>query len=256
MINIKFNSSSHAVIDGPELDIIREHFSVKNDAVHFQRRYGRFVPPRTYVITNQGKVEIGLIEEIIKFCLQKQIKFELQKEIKEILYPSLSKKHTTPYDLKLKLRDYQQEIIEKCINAGRGTVVLATAGGKTLTMASLLEFYYKNYSKNFKCLIIVPDLGLVNQTNGDFKEYGTSFTTSKWTGKNELDLSSNVVVANLGILQSSKQSIDWIKHIDLLIIYEVHKLRRGNKVNKILSKVKTNNRFGFTGTLPPDNIDK
>ena len=256
MINIKFHSNSQAVIEGPESDIIREHFSVKNEAAHFQRRMGRFVPSRTYVITNQGKVEIGLIEEITNFCIQKQIEFELQKEIKQIIYPSLSKKYTTQYALKLKLREYQQEIIDKCINNGRGTVVLATAGGKTLTMASLIEYYYQNFSKNFKCLIIVPDLGLVNQTLGDFKEYETSFTTSKWTGKDELNLSTNVIVANLGILQSAKQDINWIEHIDILIVDEVHKLRRGNKVNKILSKIKTANRFGFTGTLPPDNLDK
>ena len=140
MIKIEFNTTSHAIIDGPELNIIREHFSVKNEAVHFQRRFGRFVPPRTYVISNQGKVEIGLIEEIIKFCMQKQIEFEIQKEIKEILYPSLSKNHTTSYDLNLKLREYQQDIVEKCITNGRGTVVLATAGEAKDTLTSLDNF--------------------------------------------------------------------------------------------------------------------
>ena len=256
MIHIKYYSCTQVVLEGPELNIIREHFSVKNETAHFQRRMGRFVPSRTYVITNNGKVDIGLLEEIIEFCMQKSIAVMQSEDIKNILYPSLSKTYTYPYELKLKLREYQQEIIDKCITKGRGTVVLATAGGKTLTMAGLLEFYYKNFSRNFKCLIIVPDLGLVNQTKGDFKDYKTSFTTSKWTGKDELNLSSNVIVANLGILQSSKQDISWIEHIDLLIIDEVHKLRRGNKVNKIISKVKTNNRFGFTGTLPPDNLDK
>jgi len=250
MIHIKYHSNSQVVLEGPELNIIREHFSVKNEAAHFQRRMGRFVPSRTYVITNNGKVDVGLLEEIIEFCMQKSIAVMQSDEIKKLLYPSLSRTYTYPYELKLKLREYQQEIIDKCITNGRGTVVLATAGGKTLTMAGLLEFYYKNYSRNFKCLIIVPDLGLVNQTKGDFKDYKTSFTTSKWTGKDELNLSSNVIVANLGILQSSKQDISWIEHVDLLIIDEVHKLRRGNKVNKILSKVTTNNRFGFTGTLP------
>ena len=256
MIHIKYHSSSQCILEGPELNIIREHFSVKNEAAHFQRRMGRFVPPRTYVISNNGKVDIGLLEEIIEFCMQKQIAVSRPEDIKNILYPSLERTYTYPYELKLKLREYQQEIVDKCITNGRGTVVLATAGGKTLTMAGLLEFYYNNYSKNFKCLIIVPDLGLVNQTKGDFKDYKTSFTTSKWTGKDELNLTTNVVVANLGILQSSKQDISWIEHIDLLIVDEVHKLRRGNKVNKILTKTKTNNRFGFTGTLPPDNLDK
>jgi len=256
MITIEYSSITHAIIDGPEVNVIREYFSVKNEAVHFQRRFGRFVPPRTYVITNQGKVEIGLLEELITFCESKDILFKLESKIKEILYPSLTKTSVIPYDLKLKLREYQQDIVDACISHGRGTVILATAGGKTLAMASLLEFYFKNYSKNFRCLIIVPDLGLANQTKNDFKEYNTSFTTSKWTGKDTLDLSTNVIVSNLGILQSDKQDISWIEHIDVLIVDEVHKVRRGNKVNKLFKTVKTSNRFGFTGTLPPDNLDK
>ena len=256
MIKISLHSSnSQAILDGPELNIIREHFSVKNEAAHFQRRMGRYVPARTYVITNQGRVDIGLIYEVYKFCLNKNIVCNIDDDVTKILKPSLQKNTINEYNLQLSFRDYQQQIIDKCIKAGRGTVVLATAGGKTLTMAGLLEYYYQNFSKNFKCLIVVPDLGLVNQTKGDFEDYKTTFSTSKWTGKNELNLSTNVIVANLGILQSSKQDISWIEHIDLLIIDEVHKLRRGNKVNKILTKVKTNNRFGFTGTLPPDNLD-
>jgi len=99
-------------------------------------------------------------------------------------------------------------------------------------------------------------IGLASQTKNDFKEYNTSFTTSKWTGKDTLDLSTNVIVSNLGILQSNKQDISWIEHIDILIVDEVHKVRRGNKVNKLFKTIKTSNRFGFTGTLPPDNLDK
>ena len=71
MINITLRSNSQAMLEGPELDIIREHFSVKNEAAHFQRRFGRYVPQRTYVITNQGKVDIGLLIEIAKFCKSK-----------------------------------------------------------------------------------------------------------------------------------------------------------------------------------------
>tara|TARA_R110002051_G_scaffold324493_1_gene422025 strand:+ start:838 stop:2274 length:1437 start_codon:yes stop_codon:yes gene_type:complete len=256
MINITLNSNSQAVIEGPELDIIREHFSVKNEAAHFQRRFGRFVPPRTYVITKQGKTDIGLLVEITKFCKTKDIKIDFSKEIKNALIPTLRKDNIIDYNLSLEYRQYQQDIINKCIDRGRGTVILATAGGKTLTMAGLLEFYYKNYSKNFKGLVIVPDLGLVNQTMSDFKQYNVSFSTTTYTGKNKLNLSNNVIIANLGILQSSKQDISWIKHIDFLIVDEVHKVRKGNKINNILKKIDTSHRFGFTGTLPAELLDK
>ena len=256
MIDITLNSNSQAILEGPELDIIREHFSVKNEAAHFQRRFGRFVPSRTYVITQQGKFDIGLLVEITKFCKTKDIEINLSKEIKTVLIPTLRKDNIIDYNLKLEYREYQQDIINKCIDRGRGTIVLATAGGKTLTMAGLLEFYYNNYSKNFRGLVIVPDLGLANQTISDFEEYGVSFSTTKYTGKNELNLSRNVIIANLGILQSSKQDLSWIQHIDFLIVDEVHKLRRGNKINNILKKIDTSHRFGFTGTLPPDLLDK
>jgi superfamily II DNA or RNA helicase len=256
MINITLNSNSQAVLEGPELDIIREHFSVKNEAAHFQRRFGRFVPQRTYVITQQGKTDIGLLIEITKFCKTKDIKIDFSKEIKNALIPTLRKDNIIDYNLSLEYRQYQQDIINKCIDRGRGTVVLATAGGKTLTMAGLLEFYYKNYSKNFKGLVIVPDLGLVNQTMSDFKQYNVSFSTTIYTGKNKLNLSNNVIIANLGILQSSKQDISWIKHIDFLIVDEVHKVRKGNKINNILKKIDTSHRFGFTGTLPSELLDK
>ena len=256
MINIKLHSTTQATLDGPELDIIREHFSVKNEAAHFQRRFGRYVPQRTYAITNQGKADIGLLVEITNFCKTKNIEFNIDDDVKNKLIPTLLKDNITDYNLTLQFRDYQQEIINKCISHGRGTIVLATAGGKTLTMAGLLEFFYKNYSKNFKGLVIVPDLGLVNQTISDFEQYNVSFSTTKYTGKDQLNLSRNVIIANLGILQSSKQDISWIKHIDFLIVDEVHKVRKGNKINNILKKIDTVHRFGFTGTLPSELLDK
>ena len=117
MININYHSNSQAIIDGPELDIIREHFSVKNEAAHFQRRMGRFVPARTYVITNQGKIDIGLIFEVIKFCTEKKIVYNLKEKVSSVLLPSLRKHKINNYNLALTLRNYQQEIINKCIDA-------------------------------------------------------------------------------------------------------------------------------------------
>ena len=72
------------------------------------------------------------------------------KDIKNSLIPTLRKDNIIDFDLNLKFRDYQQDIITKCINQGRGTIILATAGGKTLTMAGLLEFYYQNYCKKIE----------------------------------------------------------------------------------------------------------
>jgi superfamily II DNA or RNA helicase len=41
-----------------------------------------------------------------------------------------------------------------------------------------------------------------------------------------------------------------------LLVSNCHGLRKGNEINKIFKLIKTNNRFGFTGTMPPSMIDQ
>jgi superfamily II DNA or RNA helicase len=257
------------IISGDLFDEIREHFSVKNEAAHFMRRRGRFMPARTYAITPTGRFEPCLFTEIKKFITSRQYVGEVEfcKGIFDQIVPARHGWHqqldfkNEIYPLKLDLRDYQEEIVKRCLFNGRGTIILATAGGKTLTSASLIskiyQLYMSSYNKqNFKCLFIVPDRGLASQTYQDFIDYGVPFSVSKWTGDDDLDLMSNVIVSNLGILQSKNSNLDWLEDIDLLIVDEVHKIRKGNKVNDILKKIKTPYRFGFTGTLPEESLDQ
>lgn len=248
-------SGKSGVMSGDYFDEIREHFSVANEAAKFSRYRNRFAPSRRYAITPGGKFDIGMFQEIKKYILSSQlpVKLVMSESFKSKLFPSIRVKDKQ--QLNLKLRDYQSDIVDICLRVGRGVTVLATAGGKTLTMASLLQNIW-SVNKTFKCLLIVPNLSLVSQTHGDFKEYGVKFLFSKWTGSDSLNLSSNVIIANTSILQSSKSDVSWISHIDTLIIDEVHGLRKSNKINKIIKAVQTDNRFGFTGTLPEEMIDQ
>ncbi|NBW56626.1 DEAD/DEAH box helicase [bacterium] len=263
-------NGKNGVLSGDHFNDIREHFSVKNDGARFARMRGRFIPSRTYAITPGGRVDPCMFYEITKFLLQNnychQDQIRASKSFLENILPAQVTYHKNPvytkepYDnLSLKLRDYQKAVVTKCLESGRGVVVLATAGGKTLIMASLLSnfFHMKN---NFKCLLVVPDLGLVEQTAKDFFEYGVPFSMRKWTGSNPIEPGKqnnfNVTVANLGILQSENSDLEWINDIDLIIFDEVHKARRGNKINNILKNIKTNIRFGFTGTMPEEKLDQ
>jgi superfamily II DNA or RNA helicase len=257
------------IISGDLFDEIREHFSVKSEAAHFMRSRGRFMPTRTYAITPTGRFEPCLFVEIKKFITSQQYvgEIEYNKNIFEQVVPARHGWHqqldfkNEIYPLKLNLRDYQEDIVKECLFKGRGTIILATAGGKTLTSASLISKVYQLYispynKQDFKCLFIVPDRGLASQTYQDFIDYSVPFSVSKWTGDDDLDLTSNVIVSNLGILQSKNSNLDWLEDIDLLIVDECHRLRKGNKVNDILKKIKTPHRFGFTGTMPEENLDQ
>ena len=261
-MNFDIDKQGQAIIQGELFDQIREHFSVENEAAKFQKRYGSgFIQRRNYAITPTGRCDPGLITEVVKYLTASSYtsKITYSDNLVRVIRPSKNwniNYTTEPYELNLSLRDYQNHIVKRCLTLGRGTVVLATAGGKTLTMASLISRISTFTTTTFKGLIIVPDRGLVEQTFNDFTEYGVPFTFSKWTGDNNLDISTDIVIANLGILQSSKSDLSWINYIDLLVVDEVHKIRKGNKVNKILKKIKTPHKFGFTGTMPEDKLDQ
>ena len=244
------------IVSSDNFDDIREHFSVENPAAKFSKYMRSFIPSRRYVITPTGRFNPGLHSLIASYA-------ELMYSNSEVIYTEEFTKNVSPVlksgmsipDLKIPLRDYQRDIVASCLSSGRGTVILATAGGKTLTIATLIESLYIS-NKQIKGILIVPDRGLVEQTYNDFAEYGVSFTFSKWTGENQLNVGTNIVICNLGILQSTKSDIDWMSHVDVCIIDEVHKLRVGNKVNDLFKTIHTQNLYGFTGTMPEDLIDQ
>ena len=262
MLTFDYNTSNRKLLvkteDSSLFDKIREHFSVENEGARFARYRGRFAARRKYAITGTGACELGLYWDIRQYLIKEQVKVDvnitekLQKVLDVGRDIELYKKFT------LELREYQEDVIKKALKIGRGTCVLGTGAGKTLTTAALIENYFQSCpdKDTFKCIVLVPDLGLVSQTYEEFNDVGTTFKMTKWTGKTKPDLTSNVIICNIGIVQSQFDNNDWMKYIDLLIVDECHKIKATNKVSKIVSKIKTHNKYGFTGTLPENNLDK
>lgn len=266
MIQFDFSKSNRKLIIKCEniniFENIREYFSVENkNAAFMQKRLrSRFVkiPSRKYVITPTGLCDLGLYWEIRRYLIENQITSEITLSDKLRQALKVGSDIDVYTDFALELRDYQKEVITKSLKNGWGTCVLGTGAGKTLTTAALIENYFRK-SKNkdlFKCIMVVPDLGLVQQTYDEFLNCGISFKTTKWTGNNKPDLTSNVIICNIQILQSRFDDNEWVKYVDLLVVDECHKIKPSNKISKIINSIKTHNRYGFTGTLPLDNIEK
>ena len=240
---------------------VREHFSYPYEGHSFMKRRNKFIPSRKYVITPTGQCDMGMFWEINKYLHECNVVVPSSSITKE-LTEYLSRQYDFKYYNNLKanentLRDYQEDAVKTALRMGRGICLMGTGAGKTITTASLIEnFYLNSVSKNaFKCLVLVPDLGLVTQTYNDFLSYGVSFKPTMWTGKHDPDLTSNVFVVNLAILQRRFEEIEWLKHIDLLIVDECHK-GKADVTGKIISKITTPHKYGFTGTLPDKNGDK
>lgn len=52
-----------------------------------------------------------------------------------------------------------------------------------------------------------------------------------------------------------KALLNQLEVIDLLLVDEVHGLRKDNAISKTISQINTRHKFGFTGTLPPGLMD-
>lgn len=240
---------------------IREFFSVEDKQQVFKRRYAVGYRPSTrkYVITPQGRFEPRFLCEILRYVESLRLSGNAvnlqitQKFNERTSIPPLNDKL---FALNRQLRDYQEEAVIECLKKRSGVVVLPTSAGKTLVIATLCRSIQEQISHK-KALILVPDIQLVQQTYGDFLDYGIHESEiTKWTGNNTPDFSKNIIIANSQILLSKKQDLDILNSIEILIIDEVHKCKQGNSIVKLLKKIPAMYRFGFTGTLPVDQIDK
>lgn len=241
------------------LSNIREHFSVEDTNQVFKRRFAVGYRPQTrqYAITPQGRFEPRLIHTIVDYLrtLDVPLNVTVTDRFKESIYTeNLSPDKIAT--LNLPLRDYQEETVKAGIINKGGVIILPTSAGKTLVIATLTRSIQQQIKHN-KTLILVPDIQLVTQTYSDFIEYGIPENEiTKWTGSHEPNPEASIVISNIQILQSEKQDLSLLKGIDILIVDEVHKLKQGNKVNKIIDQIPAKYRFGLTGTLPDNKIDQ
>ena len=257
MVNLTvIGKNSQIVCDSDTLDLIRDNFSVPNPA----KRSGsnRFIPARLYVITPTGRFESGMLKKIISFLESERIQYTIDKKLNDLF--DVGFKNVPDKLIGFNIYDYiyyQEEAIKTCLEQGRGVVLLPTAAGKTLTCAGLIENFKALKKKNdFFTIVIVPSIQLVEQTANDFIEYGIE-NVRKWSGKNSVDISERgVIVTNTQNLLSKNTDLSFLSDVDLIIIDEIHGVRKANSINDIFKFIKTENIFGFTGTLPVELIDQ
>jgi superfamily II DNA or RNA helicase len=260
MVNVTFDydtSRKKGIIVSDYLPNIREHFSVEDKQQVFKRRYAIGYRPQTrqYAITPQGRFEPRLLFSILEFLKTQDIQFniELTDKFRDVIsIPTLKEELVK---LNLDPRDYQEESVLAAIKNKSGVIVLPTSAGKTLVIALLVKSIQAQH--DCKTLILVPDIQLVAQTYSDFLEYGIlEDEITKWTGSTEPNKNAKIIISNAQILLSEKQDLSLLKDIKLLVIDEVHKIRYGNKINKVVEQIPALFRYGLTGTLPDNKIDQ
>lgn len=237
------------------VEAVREHIKTENpDYAILKKRDVKFVSPWEYGITETGRFHPGMYLEIYNFLKKTYLyKIEIDDSLRAVVFPRLpAGNFQLPNELTL--RDYQEEVIKTALKVGRGISIVGTGGGKTLIISTLVQNLLARGLK--KVLIVVPDLGLVKQTYDDFNSYKSPFTYSKWTGNDELDITSQVNIVNQSLLLNRIGENDWVFDVDAVVIDEVHSVKKGNVIAGIINKIKTQHKFGFTGTLPDDDKER
>lgn len=225
--------------------LLRENFSIPNPS--FKSR--RFVK-RLYAITPIGAFQIGLWTDIKTYLLSLNVplKFNLSEDFQSAFKPQLKIGQIEQLD-GYEYYDHQSNALIECFQHGRGIVMIGTGGGKSLVIGGLV----KNL-KHDKILIIVPNVGLLNQIYQDLYNFGIDDCT-RWGDGNVPDLESRVLIANIQSLTVDvKNSVKILENYGAVIMDEVHTLsEKKTQISKVVSNIKTNTKFGLTATLP-DNL--
>lgn len=258
-IHIENGKDNKALLKSDFLPIIREHLSCYDPASKFLKERNPHYPERRYSITKGGKFECGLLFTIIEALKELNIysptDIDISRDVFAKINPKLPLNDDQLAELTIEPYDYQRESVLRMSQNGRGTVLIATGGGKTLIMSLFLKSIFENFGVK-KTLVIVPSIQLVEQTYSDMIQYGLSpDMVSKWSGNNDFK-NSNIIIAGVDILLSENSDLSFLSDIEILVIDEVHILKKSNMINSIVDKIPTMNRFGFTGTLPEEPIDQ
>lgn len=238
------------------LSIIRNKFSIENPRYTYAPKdKKKSIPKRIYVIDSTGRFPVGLYEDIQSYILREQIDdIKVDEDFRNITFPTLGIEFLDD-SFNLNHRDYQEEIILAATRRGRGVILSATGSGKSFMTASLIQQFYNYRKGSFKCLVIVPGLHLAHQLIADFDSAGVKFSYARWDFEEDGIPDTDVVVCNSELLLRRCESNKWIFDVDMLIVDEAHKTKAGNKLSKVVTKIKTHRKFAFTGTLPEEQYD-
>ena len=232
-------------------------------------RLGRWNGKTSYFSIG-GSTYINLLPEILPVLLESGYDVELedlrtyQKSFTfgEVSEDSYSTFVWPPGHLRagepIMLRDYQVKIINEFLNNTQSIQEVATGAGKTLTTA-VLSHCVQQYGRS---IIIVPNKGLVTQTEedyinigldvgvyyGDRKEFNKKHTICTWQSLNNMLKNTKNGEAEVSIQ-------DFIEDVVCVMVDEVH-MAKADVLKTLLTGPFSHIpiRWGLTGTIPKDKF--
>lgn len=145
------------------------------------------------------------------------------------------------------LRDYQVAAVNIALQSRSGLFVMATGAGKSYVCAAITT----KMLKHGRAITIVPTINLVQQTAKSYRALGIE-DVGEFSG-----IEKNVANATVTTWQSLQNYPEILEGSVCVICDEVHQAK-AQVLQDILTGAAKNipHRYGFTGTLPTDDLSK
>lgn len=184
----------------------------------------------------------GLIPHVKRFCEERDYNLVISDDYDlDALSTYEADMFIKSLNLNLTPRDYQVDAFAHAIKNRRALLLSPTASGKSLIIYLLTQYLKK------KTLIIVPTVSLVQQMNGDFKDYGYEGDCHLITAGVDKESDEDIVISTWQSIY--KMPKKWFQQFDVVIGDEAH-LFKAKSLTSIMTKLTTTQyRYGFTGTL-------
>ena len=215
--------------------------------------------PSSKMVLIGPKAKLYIYDYLVPLA-EKMAKLKIDKDNFEVDNISLDRAED-PDDPNVRImRPYQDDAVRSIIFKGNGRCLIqaATGAGKSFIVANLIYTLKRQFFPNedFRTLIYVPNIGLVEQFYSDLLEYGYKpEEVCRFSGSTKAKDKKHVKTAAIVIANSTYclQHISEIGKIDMVIGDEAHKtFNHGTAGFSVLENflLETKLRVGLSGTLP------
>ena len=163
---------------------IRDYFTFKAPGYQFSPKYkARMWDGNVSMYNLKTKhLPIGLYYRLVEYCTENKLEIrfkECERFSNVIVENDVAEEEIQEYVNDLNLwskngpitaRDYQVKAIHTSISRRRLTLISPTSSGKSLIIYCIIRWILENDPEG-RVLLLVPNVTLVNQMIGDFKEY-------------------------------------------------------------------------------------
>jgi superfamily II DNA or RNA helicase len=252
---IKILDEINVVVVGLKQDHYNElykRFGIFQDGYIFKPAYkiGRW-DGKSRFFSKIGKTSIHLLDEVIPILKEFGYKISIIDNRSQVStkVPIINSKYLSDFCDEngdpIILGEHQVEAVNSITSSAGGIILAGTGAGKSIMTAALIKLY--NDNKQFRCLVIVPNKDLINQTSKDISMF--NIPVGKYYGDVKEPNVQNVV----STWQSLQNNPSLIALFDVIIVDEAHGTK-GSKLKNMLLEYGNNAliRIGLTGTLPKD----